>query len=320
MELVQSETTRRKYVPSDKHGMYVVTGASGNCGHVVAEHLLSRGKRVRAIGRGEERLKALVSRGAEPFICDLADREALGKAFAGADGVFVMVPPKMDAEDYRLHQDHIVAALEAALEEANVKHVVTLSSVGADKGAKTGPIVGLHRLEQALDRIPGLNVLHLRAGLFMENLLAQIGVIKTLGVVADTLRGELEIPMIATRDIGEFAAQRLARLDFTGAQTRELLGERDISMAEAAGIIGRAIGRPHLSYSRMANDVFRAALIQMGVSANTADLVIEMSEAMNAGHVGPLDKRTRENSTPTSFETFVKEQFAPRFLGKPATA
>ena len=126
--------------------------------------------------------------------------------------------------------------------------------------------------------------------------------------------------MIATRDIGAFAAERLARLDFSGAQTQELLGERDISMAEAAGIIGRAIGRPQLSYVRVPNEQVVVAFMQMGMSESIAKLMIEMTDALNAGHMAALEKRTAENSTPTSFERFVKEEFAPRFLGKPASA
>lgn len=300
--------------------MYVVMGATGNSGHVVAGYLLSRGKKVRAIGRSEERLQPLTQRGAEPFVCDVADAAALAKAFAGAEGVYAMIPPKMDAKNYRAHQDGISDAIAAAVAESRVKHVAVLSSFGADKSDRTGPVAGLHILEEKLNQISGLNALHVRAGYFMENTLSQIGIIKLLGITAGPLRPELEIPMIATRDIGAFAAERLARLDFGGTQTQELLGERDISMAEAAGIIGRAIGRPHLSYMRVPNEQVVEALTQMGASKNTADLTIEMSDAMNAGHMAALEKRTAQNSTPTSFETFVKEEFAPRFLGKPVSA
>jgi uncharacterized protein YbjT (DUF2867 family) len=300
--------------------MYVVTGATGNSGHVVAGNLLAKGKNVRALGRSAERLQALAVRGAEPFVCDLADSAALAKAFAGAQGVYAMIPPDMSSQNYRAHQDQISDAIAAALAESEVKHVVALSSFGADKSDKTGPVVGLHYLEEKLSRIPGLNVFCVRAGYFMENTLAQIGIIKAMGVAAGPLRAELELPMIATRDIGAFAAERLARLDFSGAQTQELLGQRDISMAEAAGIIGRAIGRPQLSYVRLPNDQVVEAFIQMGASKNTAERMIEMTDALNAGYMAALEKRTAGNSTPTSFETFVKEEFAPRFLGKQASA
>jgi len=300
--------------------MYVVTGATGNNGHVVAVNLLAKGKKVRALGRSEERLQVLKDKGAEAVVCNLADPVALAKAFAGAEGVFLMIPPDMGAPDYRAHQDRISDAYAKALAEAHVKHAVVLSSVGADKASGTGPVVGVHVLEEKLAKIPGLNVLSLRAGYFMENTLAQIGIIKSMGVIAGTLRPELEVPMIATRDIGAFAAERLSRLDFSGQQTQELLGQRDLSMAEVAGIVGRAVGRPHLTYARISNGEFLAALKQMGASESIAALMAEMTDALNAGHMTALEKRSPENSTPTSFEAFVKEEFVPRFLGKPVTA
>jgi uncharacterized protein YbjT (DUF2867 family) len=300
--------------------MYVITGATGNSGHIVAEKLLAAGKKVRALGRSAERLQDLAAKGAEPYVCSLEDGAALAKAFAGAEAVYAMIPPGMTSPDYRAHQDHITEAFTAALTESKVKHAVVLSSFGADKPDGTGPIAGLHHLEEKFNGIPGLNVLHLRAGYFMENTLPQIGIIKAMGVIAGPLRAELEIPMIATRDIGAAAADRLLRLDFSGSQTHELQGQRDLSMAEVAGIIGRGIGRPQLSYVRAPNDQVREAMMQMGMSANTAGLMMEMTDAINAGRVATLEKRSAETTTPTSYETFVKEVFAPQFLGKPATA
>jgi uncharacterized protein YbjT (DUF2867 family) len=300
--------------------MYVITGATGNSGHVAVEGLLAKGKKVRALGRSQEKLQALAARGAEPFVCDLTDAAALAKAFSGAQGVYAMVPPDMAAQNYRGLQDRATDALAKALTEANVRYVVSLSSFGADKADKTGPVLGLHLREERLNAIAGLNVLHVRAGYFMENTLAQIGIIKSMGVAAGPLRAELELPMIAARDIGAFAAERLALLDFSGSQTHELLGERNISMAEAAGIIGRAIGRPQLSYVRVPNDQVIEAFRQMGASESTAKSMIEMTEALNSGHMAALEKRTAQNSTPTSFEIFVKQEFAPQFLGKRASA
>ncbi len=300
--------------------MYAITGASGNSGHIVAEKLLKAGKKVRAIGRNAERLQSLTKQGAEAFICDVTDRTALAKAFAGAEGVYAMVPPDETSQNYRGHQDQVIAALAAALTEAKVTHAVSLSSFGADKADGTGPVAGLHDLERKLNQIPGLHVLHLRAGYFMENTLAQVGIIKAMGLMAGPLRADLKLPMIATRDIGAAAAERLLRLDFDGHRTAELLGERDITMTEAAGIVGRAIGKPGLTYSQLANEQVHGAMIQMGMSKSIADLIIEMAGALNSGHMAALEKRSPANTTPTSYETFVSEEFVPRFKGVPATA
>jgi uncharacterized protein YbjT (DUF2867 family) len=300
--------------------MYVITGASGNCGHVLAEKLLDAGKKVRAVGRSAERLQRLRARGAELFVCDLTEGTALTKGFEGAEGVFVMLPPSMSSPDYRKEQDSITDSVTAAIEKAEVKHAISLSSFGADKAKGTGPVVGLHNLERKLNAISGLNVLHLRAGYFMENTLAQIGIIKALGAAAGPVRAEVALPLIATKDIGAYAAQALIGLHFSGQQTHELLGHRDLNMAEAASIIGEEIGRPGLSYKQLPNEVLRRALTDTGMSQNVADLILEMAEAINSGQMAAREKRTLENTTPTSFETFVKEVFAPQFRGKSTTA
>lgn len=293
--------------------MYAITGATGNTGSVVANHLLTRGQKVRAIGRDTGRLQSLVSHGAEPFTADLIDPERLTGAFTSTQAVYAMMPPLLTSEDYRAHQDRVVEALASAIERSRVKFVVSLSSIGADKPDRTGPVVGLYHLEQRLNRIPGINLLHLRAGYFMENTLPQAGIIPATGTAIGPLLPDLKLPMIATRDIGIAAAEALSRLDFTGHQTRELLGERDISMAEVTSIIAKAIGRPGLQYVQASDEQLRPALIQMGMSRNVADLILELSASLNAGHARALEARSPANTTPTSYETFVAEEFVPLY-------
>ena len=300
--------------------MYVVTGATGNTGSIVANRLLSKGHQVRVVGRSAERLKALAANGGEPFVGDMSDSESLAKAFTGAQAVYVMIPPDMKSPDFRAFQDRITEATAAAIEKAQVEYVVSLSSIGADKPVKTGPVVGLHLLEQRLNRIAGLNVLHLRAGYFMENTLAQIGIIRDHGIASGPLRPDLKLPMIATRDIGAFAAEALLRLDFRQQETRELLGQRDISMTEAAAIIGKAIGKPDLAYMQAPDEQVRVALTQIGLSLNLANLILEMAAALNSGHMRALEQRSAHNTTPTSYETFVAEEFVPLYQRPSAAA
>lgn len=300
--------------------MYVVTGATGHTGNVVAKALLAKGQEVRVVGRNVDLLKTLVAQGAEPFTADLTDTATATKAFAGATAVYVMMPPNIASPDFRAFQNRVTDAIVAALRNAGVTHVVTLSSIGADKSEKTGPVVGLHYLEQQLNAIDSLSVLHLRAGYFMENTLAQIGIIRATGMTVGPLRPELKLPMIATKDIGEAAADALLRLDFRQKQARELLGQRDISMTEVAQIIGKAIGKRELRYTQAPDEQVRPALVQLGMSPNVADLLLEMSAALNSGYMRALEPRSAQNTTPTSYETFVAEEFLPLYEAKSAAA
>ena len=195
-----------------------------------------------------------------------------------------------------------------------------LSSYGAQIAKGAGPVSGLHSSEQKLNAIDGLNVLHLRAAYFMENNLAAIGMIHGMGIFGNALLPDLKIPMAATRDVGDYAAQRLLQLDFSGKQTRELLGERDLSMTEATAVIARGIGKPDLRYQQFPYDQVQQALTQLGVPPKGAALYIEMYKAINAGVLVPLEPRLKENTTPTSFEQFVQDVFAAAYHGKAPNA
>jgi uncharacterized protein YbjT (DUF2867 family) len=291
--------------------MYVVTGATGNTGRVVANRLLDAGKKVRVISRNKNHLKPLVDRGAEPFVGELSDGDGLTSAFAGAEAVYAMIPPNATSGDYRAEQRRVAEAIAGALAQSAVKHAVALSSIGADKDTGTGPVAGLHEFEKRLSQIEGLNVVYLRAGYFMENTLGQPAAIRAMGKMAGPLRGDLKLPFIATQDIGAAAAELLLRLGFSGKQPRELLGQRDLSYDETAQIIGNAIGKPDLEYIQLSGEQMKPVLVQAGMSPNIAGLILEMSEALNSGHMRPLEPRSSQNTTPTSFETFVAEHFQP---------
>jgi len=293
--------------------MYVVLGASGNTGHVVATNLLTNGKKVRVVGRNAAHLQPFAAKGAETFIAEATDAGALAKAFHQADSAYVMIPPNPSSNDPLGYSNRVSDAIASAVKNAGTKNVVALSSIGADKPTGTGPVVGLHNLEQKLNQIQTANVLYLRAGYFMENTLPQANAIRQMGSVAGPFRPDLKVSMIATRDIGAAAADALLHPSFHGHQTRELLGQRDLTYTEVAAIIGKAIAKPDLKYVQVPDDQFRAVLVQMGMSEPFARLLLEMTNAVNSGYMRNLEPRTPHNTTPTSYETFVAESFVPAY-------
>src|SRR5246127_4329298 len=291
--------------PVALNAMYVILGASGNTGSIIADSFLSKGKKVRVVGRDTGRLQRFVRKGAEAFTGDVNDAVALTKAFRGARAAYLLLPPITSREDQERESD----AIAKAVKESRLRYAVYLSSYGAQVPEGTGPVTGLHSSEQKLNAIGDLNVLHLRAAYFMENNLAAIGMIHGMGMFGHALLPDLKLPMIATRDVGDYAAQRLLDLDFSGKQTRELLGERDLSMAEVTAIIARGIGKPDLRYEQFSYDQMRQSLEQMGMTPKKAAVYIEMFKAINASVLAAQEPRSRENTTPTSFEQFVQDVF-----------
>ncbi len=294
--------------------MYLITGATGNTGSVVAKGLLKQGKKVRVVARSQEKLKELASLGAETLIGDITSQSTANKAFTGVEAAYVMIPPAMTDPDFRGYQQRLTDVYGSALEaNSSVKHVVVLSSFGADKDAKTGPILGLHFLEERLKAIKPLNSLVLRAGYFMENTLGQAAVIHQMGAVVGPLKPDLKIPLIASIDIGNAALNALLQLNFTGHQTHDLQGQRDLTYLEMTAIIGVAIGKPALQYQLISSEQFAGFMEQMGWAQNVAVLMAEMVDAQNVGHVCSLEPRSKSNTTPTPFEQFVAETFVPAY-------
>jgi len=300
--------------------MFAIVGATGNTGHIIAERLLAAGQPVRAIGRSKEHLDTLVNKGAEAFVGNIQDPEFATRAFSGARAVYAMLPPDFTAKTLRETQNRTSDSISTGLAQSGVSHAVCLSSVGADKSERVGPVVGLHYFEQKINAIPNLNALILRPTYFMENNLAQIKVIQTMGTMGGTLKPDLPLAQIATRDIGAYAADALLKLNFTGKSTRELLGQRDVSMNETAAIFGKAVGKPNLGFSKFPAFAVEMAMKQMGIPADYVKELLEMIDAINSGWMRPLETRSPENTTTTSIETFAAEEFAPRYQGKAAGA
>lgn len=280
----------------------------------MAEALLARGKNVRAIGRDTARLAKLLNLGAEAVVGSVEDVPRLTTLFEGAEAVYLVLPEDLSQPDLCAYQERISNCYAAAIANAHVEFLVNLSSIGGQHPKGTGPIVGLHNQEQKLNRIKGLNVLHLRAAYFMENLFASLKPLVATGTLPGGMRGDIAIPWIATKDIGTYAAMRLEARDFAGNSIQELHGQRDISMNEAASIVGKAIGNPNVSYVQVPGSALAATLLQMGMPAKTADLIVEMWEGANAGLIRPEEPRSARNTTPTSLESFVNEVFAPAVL------
>jgi uncharacterized protein YbjT (DUF2867 family) len=295
--------------------MIVVTGATGNVGKRLAETLLSRGQRVRAVGRSAERLAPFAAEGAEAFVGSVTDASSMRRALEGATALFAMVPPAYETPNAQAYQEGVAGAYASALAGSSVAHVVVLSSVGAHVPSGTGPIAGLHALEERLNAITGLNVLSLRPAYFMENFLFSIGVIRQMGVCGTPLKADMPMEMIATRDIADYASRAFIDRGWSGKSARELLGPRDITMRDATTVLGKAIGKPDLAYVQFPDEEVEKALIGMGVAPSWAASFIEMDRAINERKVRPVEARSKENTTPTTIE-----QFAPAFAAAYAAA
>jgi len=261
--------------------MYVVAGATGNTGTVAVERLLANEQKVRAWVRSEEKGAELADKGAELAIVDLEDAASIAAGLEGAEGVYLMLPPVLGAEDFLATQATRAERLVAAVEKAGVKHVVLLSSVGAQHPDGTGVIRSLHDFEQ---RIAAAGIPHtfIRAAYFQENWGSMLPVAKSDGVLPQMIGDASKaIPMVATRDIGQTAALALQE----GPQgIIELEGPSQYSPNDVADVVGELLGR-EIRAIDVPLEAQEAQFQSFGMSADVASLFRELNEGIANGRV-----------------------------------
>ena len=284
--------------------LYAIAGVSGNTGKAAAEALLAAGEKIRVIVRDAAKGEPWRARGAEVAVADLGDAQALADALKGADAAYLLLPPRV-APGFRAYQLETGKALVEAVRQARPKHVVFLSSIGAQLPSGTGPIAGLYPVEQGLREVnaadASVNVTFLRAGYFAENLAASFGALEH-GILPGFAPGDIPMEMIATQDIGRTAAT-LLREGGRGAQVVELAGPAR-SMNEAAAVVGAVLGRP-IPYVQNPLDQFVPTMTGMGLPQDIAELYLEMLTAFATGKI-QREAGNRHLQGTTALETVVR--------------
>jgi uncharacterized protein YbjT (DUF2867 family) len=260
--------------------VFVVAGATGHVGSAVARDLLAAGHKVRAIVRSVDKGKALAAQGAELLAGEIGDVGFLTKALRGADGAFLLLPPTPAAPDVRALQDRTSQAQATAVAESGVRHVVLLSSWGAEKAAGTGPIVGLHVFEEALKKTRAVSTL-LRAGSFTENALQGLPAAQAQGVLPNFFPPELKLASIATRDIAAVVVRALLSPP-KATEVVYVVGTHEYSPIDHAAYFSKKLGK-EIKLLNLPVSGASAALQQAGVGASMANLIQEMYEGAMKG-------------------------------------
>ncbi len=286
--------------------MYVLLGSNGNITSKTAQLLLSRGQRVRVVGRNAEKLEPLWLAGAELAIGDMADVDFLSQAMRGAEAVYTMIPTAYNAPQPMVMFDRIGAAIAQAVARAGVTRVINLSRAGAHLERGTGLIVSLNAQEERLNRIAGVTTLHLRPSYFFDNYFTALKLFNVYGAYSDLVAPDLSIPAIATIDIAAVVARELIRpSQCADKQVLHLRGPQTLSPGEAAATLGKAIGKPEFAYVQAEPAWAIAAMLRHGVSPAMVDLIVAMNKAFSradffsAVHAGPTE------ITPTSLAQFA---------------
>ena len=300
---------------------YVITGSLGHIGKPLTEKLRAAGHEVTVISSNPERAKEIEALGAKAAIGLLDDYAFLTTAFTGSDAVFTMVPPKLDAPDWKEYIHQVGIIYKDAILEAGVKKVVNLSSIGANLPEGCGPVSGLCSVENELNKLQQTDVLHLRPGYFYYNFLGNIGMIKQAGIIGSNFGG-VTMVLSHPEDIAAVAAEAMLSLgsagggaptaagDPTGAftgKTVRYIASDERTTDEIARVLGAAIGKPDLQWVAFSDEDTLDGLLKAGFSEDVAANYVEMGTSLGNGSMTADYNKNKPAFGPTKLEDFAKE-------------
>lgn len=290
-----------------------VVGATGRVGAKLTRTLLSAGHQVRALSRGGPALDALVELGAEPFLGSFdTGVGGLDRFFEGADAAFLMV--KTDWNNIEGHYPAVAQRFVDALDKSSVKLAVSLTAMGSDVKAKTGHFECFYDLNEKLNELDSVDLVHLRAGWFMEDMAMWTKPVARYHRIAWFCEPDLKMPWVATDDIAWLAANELTNPRGRHRVYLEV-GSEEASMNELAVIIGEQIGRrvEYRYIETTRKDVEAEFLARFGTPEKWQDDALS-ADALNNGIVKFNGEHQDRPKLPTTLNTFIGDHWKQRYL------
>ncbi|AYB32550.1 NAD(P)H-binding protein [Chryseolinea soli] len=285
-----------------------VTGSLGNISRVLVEKLVARGHEVKVVSSNAERADDIRALHAIPLIGSVEDYAFVSKAFEGADAVYLMIPPNFRSTDLKQYIRTVGVQYAKAIHANGIKYVVNLSSIGAHDPDGLGPTGPNYFVEQKLNALTDVHVLHLRPGMFLTNFLGVIGMVKHQSMLGNNFDASVTFPLSHPRDIAEVAFQALDTLSFSGKQFRYIVGDEK-NGADVAKQLGNAVGKTDVRWVAFSDEQLLNALIQNGFSEQMATVyMVEIGIALRDGSfTEDLRKHKAHVAGQTSLQEFANE-------------
>lgn len=289
--------------------MIVITAPTGQVGRQLLDRMLHVGESVRVIVRDPSRLPADVRARVEVVDGSHGDIEPVTKAFAGADGVFWLVPPdpRRTGSLRRYYLDFTRPACQAITAQG-VRRVVGVSTLGHGYRGKAGLLSAALAMDELIEST-GVYYRSLAMPFFMENLLRQAREIRDQGAFSLPNAAGRPLPTVATRDIAAAAAALLPDGSWSGQASVPVAGPDDLTPVGMARVISDVLGRT-VSFQQIPIPEYRAMLLRRGLSEATAQDMVDMAEAQNHG-IYDAEFRDPRSAARTSFRQWCQDTLKP---------
>lgn len=288
---------------------YIITGSLGNISKPIVKQLISAGHQVTVISSNTDKTAEIEKLGAHAAIGSIEDKEFLKQTFKGADAVYLMIPPNWVVQDFPAYQKSVADNYYDAVKENGIKHIVQLSSIGADLRVGAGPIDGLGYLEEQLGKLSDAQVMMLRPSYFYTNLLGMAGMIKQAGIMGSNFgNAEEKIVLVHPEDIATEAVKQLLSLDFKGHSFKYISSD-ERSAHEIATVLSKAINKPNTPWFTFKDEESLQGMLQAGLTKTMAEGYTQMGKSIREGLIQA--DYFKQNVTPVG--KIKLEDFAGQF-------
>lgn len=287
---------------------YILTGGAGHITRPVAEKLLREGHSVTIITRSAVNLGDLAAKGAAAAEGSVEDAGFVQTMFAGADAVYLMIPPNFSlAGGWREYQNKVADNYVKAVQINGIKNVVVLSSIGAHMGDGAGPIDGLADLEKKLADLHNVNILFLRPSYFFYNLFSMAPLIKNMQIAgANFGNTDEKLVLVHTSDIADVVSENLLGLNFTGHSCRYIASD-ERTVQEIAEVLGNAAGKPGVPWVTFSDADALGGMLQAGLPEAIAQGYVQMGKSIRSGEIQADYWKNKPELGKIKLEDFAKE-------------
>ena len=292
---------------------YILTGSIGNISKPIAQHLIKAGNEVSIITSKSNNIEAIEQLGAKSLVGSVEDTAFLTLAFAGADAVYLMIPPKWDVKEWYTYQQEVSNNYVSAIQANHLKKVMVLSSIGAHLGRGAGPIDGLAYLESKLNELSDIQAVYLRPSYFYYNFFNMIPLIKNMGIMGSNMPADHNLVLTDTSDIADIASDYFLNDKFNGKEILYISSDVK-TLGEVTSAIRESIGKPDLSWVQFTNEQSLNGALQAGLSQTLAEGYTTMGAAISSKELEADYWKNKEKATigKVKLNDFV-QQFAVAF-------
>jgi uncharacterized protein YbjT (DUF2867 family) len=291
----------------------IITGSLGNISRPLSTKLAANGHNVTVISSDSNKSDQIKSIGATPAIGSVTDEGFLTETLSGADVVYLMIPTNFAAPDIKADIAATGQIYANAVKAAGVKKVVMLSSLGAHLPEGTGPIAGIHRAEEILKKLDGVDLLMLRPAYFYNNFYDNIDMIKHAGIIGSNFGAHQQLALVDPEDIAAVVIENMEK-GFTGQSVIYVASDKP-TLGEVAAALGNAIGKPELPWVEFTDEQAITGMTDAGLPDDIAKNYAEMGAAIRSGIIwGDFDLDNAELIGKTKLDDFAVK-FAAAYNG-----